>query len=368
MSEPGGLLLPCETVRNILVIKLQHFGDVLLSTPVLSNLKHYYPEARLDVLLYAGTAAMLAASPLVDNIYKVDRSLKKRGLYAQIRGEWSLFKQIKATSYDLVVNLSDRWRSALCCRLLKPRHSIGFTHERRNRFLWGRCHTMLAKRSNEQVFSQHEVLNDLGILAPLAFPKLSTNVTMAYGQADVDYFNELCRQHRLKDFIVMQPTARWAFKTWPPRGSSRVIDYLSARGETVVLTSGREESDLAMVDEILAGCGPGVKTVNLAGRLTITQLAALIDRAKLFIGVDSVPMHMAAALGTPSVVLFGPTNLPQWHPWQAPHTLLWAGSYRDLPHFRQINTATDERYLAAIPVEDVIEAVNAWLDKVRHMA
>ena len=363
MTEPNGLLLSQEVVRNILVIKLNRLGDVLLSTPVLSNLKHYYPDARLDVLLYAGTEAMLAANPEVNNIFKIDRTLKKRGPSAQIRGERSLFQQIKATYHDLIVNLSDHWRAAIYCRLLKPRYSIGFTHERRNRLLWGGCHTMLANRSNRQAFSQHEVLNNLGILAPLGFPKVSTKVTMSYGQADVDRFNQLRVEHRLKDYVVIQPTAHWAFKTWPARGFSRVIDYLSTRDETVVLTSGQDGNELATIDEILAGADPGVKIVNLAGQLTITQLAVLIERAKLFIGLDSAPMHMAAALGTPSVALFGPTNLPQWYPWQAPHTLLWAGSYRELPHFRQINTATKERYLAAIPAEVVIKAVKAWLDK-----
>lgn len=87
----------------------------------------------------------------------------------------------------------------------------------------------------------------------------------------------------------------------------------------------------------------------------------MIDRAKLFIGVDSVAMHMAAALQTPSVVLFGPSNLQQWSPWQAPHILLWAGNYRSLPHPDEVNTATPERYLDAIPANEVIRAINRQL-------
>lgn len=98
--------------------------------------------------------------------------------------------------------------------------------------------------------------------------------------------------------------------------------------------------------------------VNLAGRLDLPELAVLMDRAMLLIGVDSVPMHMAAALQTPSVVLFGPSNLAQWSPWQAPHTLLWAGDYRPLPDPDDVDTDTPERYLEAIPVEAVIRAVD----------
>jgi heptosyltransferase-3 len=72
-------------------------------------------------------------------------------------------------------------------------------------------------------------------------------------------------------------------------------------------------------------------------------------------------MHMAAALKTPSVVLFGPSNRAQWAPWQAPHTLLWAGDYCSLPPPGAVDTDTPERYLAAIPVNDVIRAVNRQL-------
>lgn len=79
-------------------------------------------------------------------------------------------------------------------------------------------------------------------------------------------------------------------------------------------------------------------------------------------------MHMAAALQTPSVVLFGPSNLKQWHPWQAPHTLIWAGNYRPLPSPDDINTDTSERYLDAIPVADVITAVVRRLGAVLHAA
>lgn len=107
--------------------------------------------------------------------------------------------------------------------------------------------------------------------------------------------------------------------------------------------------------------------INLAGLLALPELAVLIDNAKLFIGVDSVAMHMAAALQTPAVVLFGPSNLNQWHPWQAPHTLLWAGHYRTLPLPNEIDTETTDRYLNAIPVNEVIEAVDLMASRQRPL-
>ena len=359
----AGSLPPPEKVRHILVIKLMHFGDVLLTTPVLSTLKMNYPKALIDVLVYNGTDAVLAANGAVNNIYRVDRGLKRKGLKTQIAGEKALFDKIRSTRYDMVINLSDRWRAGLYCLFLKPAAVLGFQERRRSRRLWGACHTVLVERINHD--KQHMVLNELSILAPLRLPRRSEEVVMAYRQADLDHFEKIRRAENLGGYVLIQPTARWAFKTWSVAGFRQLINYFAARGETVVLTAGKAENEIAMVREIIAGGAAGAKIVNLAGRLTVTQLAVFIEKAKLFLGVDSAPMHIAAALKTPIVALFGPSNLDHWRPWQAEYTLIWAGDYRPLPRVSEVDTSTDERYLYAIPAEDVIEAVAYWIDKER---
>lgn len=355
---PNPLLSP-EQVRRILVIKLRHFGDVLLITPLLSTLRINYPHALIDVLVYDGTDAMLAGNRDVYLAYTVDRSLKSRSLKPRYRGEYALWNSLRSARYDLIINLSDQWRAALYCRFLKPVFSLGFRYPKRDNRLWQACHSLLVAVEGHQ--QQHTVLNHLAILAPLALPTLITRVKQAYRQCDIDEIDRLSRRHHLTDFVLLQPTARWAFKTWSVTGFTQVINHLTARGETVVLTGGRSRDEIALVTAILAGCTQPLRVVNLSGRLDLPELAVLIDRAKLFIGVDSVPMHMAAALQTPSVVLFGPSNLKQWSPWQAPHTLLWAGDYRPLPAPDEVDTDTLERYLDAIPPEEVIRAVDHQL-------
>lgn len=355
-SRLPNLLLHRDRVQRILVIKLRHFGDVLLTTPLLSTLHANYPNALIDVLLYDGTEAMLAGNQDVYLAYTVDRSLKRQSCKAQYRGERALWNSLRTGHYDLVLNLSDQWRAALYCRFLQPTFSLGFCYPKRNNRLWQACHSLLVPVEGHD--QQHTVLNNLAILTPLALPALVTSVTQAYRQCDIDEVDRLSQRHHLSDFVLVQPTARWAFKTWSVAGFTQVINHLIASGETVVLTGGRTADEIAMIAAILAGCITPERVVNLTGRLDLPELAVLIDRAKLFIGVDSVPMHMAAALHTPSVVLFGPSNLAQWSPWQAPHILLWAGDYRSLPSPEEVDTDTPERYLDAIPVDDVIRAVN----------
>lgn len=345
-------------IQRILVIKLRHFGDVLLTTPLLSTLKANYPQAKIDVLLYGGTQEMLRENTTVNHAFIVDRGLKHAGLTAQISGEKALFNALKAHHYDLILNLSDQWRAAAYCRLLKPGFSIGFHYPKRDTWLWRYCHSTLVDIPHAA--ERHTVLNNLDILAPLPLTDIITDVTMSYGPQDIERVKQLCQQRHIGDYILIQPSARWKFKTWASESFSQLINHLTEQGETVLLTGGKDQSELDYIAEIIAGCAQPEKVINLSGLLSLPELAVLIDNAKLFIGVDSVAMHMAAALQTPAVVLFGPSNLNQWHPWQAPHTLLWAGHFRTLPHPNEIDTDTTDRYLNAIPVNEVIEAVDAW--------
>ena len=345
-----------EQVQHILVIKLRHYGDVLLTTPLLSTLQINYPNALIELLVYGDTQSILNGYPHIDKTYSVDRSLKNKGGRAQFLGEKALWKTLRRSHYDLVINLSEQWRAALYARFLKPTFSIGFNYPIRNNHLWRACHSFLVNMGGHQ--QQHTVLNNLSILSPLRLPDKVTKVTQSYQQSDRDKARQLIDYYRLNDYVLVQPTARWAFKTWSASRFIQVINHLTAAGETVVLSAGKSQSEINILREIEAGCLMRQRVVNLAGSLELSTLAALIDQAKLFIGVDSAPMHMAAALKTPCVVLFGPSNLAQWSPWQVAHTMLWAGNYRVLPQPNEVDTDTDERYLDAIPVTDVINAID----------
>jgi heptosyltransferase-3 len=348
-----------QPVRRILVIKLRHFGDVLLVTPLLRTLKQNYPGVLVDVLVYRETEVMLRANADIHCCYTVDRQLKYQGIRTQLRGEKVLWDSLKAGKYDLIINLSDQWRAAAYCLLLSPACSIGFDWPKRNNLLWRRCHSVLVDTRRQH--ETHTVLNHLSILRPLNLPCTDTTVTMSWTQQDAARAGLLLQENRLDNYVLIHPGARWAFKTWSPQAFAEVINNLGKNGWPVLLTGGTSQEERQMAAAILAAVTDPEHVVNLTGRLDMPVLAVLISRARLFIGVDSAPMHMAAALQISSVVLFGPSNIKQWHPWQAPYTLLWAGDYRPLPLPDEVNTDTAERYLNAIPACDVIAAIKKWL-------
>nr|MDA8108320.1 glycosyltransferase family 9 protein [Betaproteobacteria bacterium] len=123
-----------------------------------------------------------------------------------------------------------------------------------------------------------------------------------------------------RGFIHMHPASRWRFKCWPAEQNAALVDRLAGAGQRVVLTAAPDREERALVDEIVARAS--AKPVDLAGKLTLKELGALAARARLFAGVDSMPMHLAGAVGTPVVALFGPSGELEWGPWGVPRRVV----------------------------------------------
>ncbi|WP_168428649.1 putative lipopolysaccharide heptosyltransferase III [Erwinia amylovora] len=343
--------------ERILVIKFRHHGDMLLTTPVIRSLTAAWPEAEIDVLLYEETRAMLACHPDIHRIYAIDRTWKKEGLRFQLGQEWRLLKILRQQRYDVVVNLADQWRSAIITRFTGAPVRLGFDFPKRQGGLWQRCHTHLVATDQHQ--TMHTVEQNLSLLHPLNLAAIDSTVGMHYSPDDAHAVQRLL--NGTEKYIVIQPTSRWFFKCWSEEKFAAVLQSLRDDGHTIVLTSGPDTKELGMVKNIISLLSSDDKVISLAGQLTLNQLAALIDEAGLFIGVDSVPMHMAAALKTPCIALFGPSKLVFWRPWQVNGELIWAGDFAPLPDPDSVDTKTSERYLDAIPVETVLNAARRLL-------
>ena len=272
--------------------------------------------------------------------------------------EWRLIRTLRQQRYDMVLNLADQWPSAIITKLTGAAIRIGFDFPKRRHPAWRFCHTALA--STERHNQLHTVQQNLSILAPLGLDIADAPATMGYSEQDWRASRALLPAGFQDNYIVIQPTSRWFFKCWREGRMSALINALSEAGYPVVLTSGPDAREKQMIDTIMAGC-PNARLHSLAGLLTLRQLASVIDHARLFIGVDSVPMHMAAALGTPLVALFGPSKLTFWRPWQAQGEVIWAGDFGSIPDPDDIDTNTNERFLDLIPTDAVIAAAKKVL-------
>jgi len=163
-----------------------------------------------------------------------------------------------------------------------------------------------------------------------------------------------------KGFLHVHPTSRWLFKTWTEEKNAALIAALVRDGHRVVVTSAPDAREKAIVERILAQAGAGV--VDLSGQLTLRELAALAARARLFFGVDSAPMHIAAAMGTPVVALFGPSGEHEWGPWKVAHRVVASDRHPCRPCGNDgCGGSKVSECLTQLPVDRVHSAVNELL-------
>lgn len=331
---------------------MRFHGDMLLTTPVISTLKQNYPEARVDVLLYEDTMPILSENPEIHTLYGIKN--KKASAGEKVSNFLHLIKVLRKNKYDLIVNLADQWMVAILVRLLNVPVKLSQSFRHRQSAFWKNCFTLLAPLEGGNV-----VESNLSVLAPLRPKTLVARTTMSYPAAAQARVRGLLDDAGVgQRYVVIQPTARQIFKCWNNEKFSEVIDALHERGLQVVLTSGPGADDLACVNAIAGGCRRAPVTA-LAGKLTFPELGALIAGARLFIGVDSAPAHIAAAVDTPLVSLFGATDHRFWRPWSQKMIQFWAGDYRPMPAREQRDR--NEMYLSAIPASDVIAAVDKLL-------
>jgi heptosyltransferase-3 len=291
-----------------LVVKLRHHGDVLLAAPVLTTLKSHAPELEVDALIYDDTAPMFEGHPALSELHVVGRNWKALGLLERFSRERELFSRLRARRYDLLVHLSEQPRGAWLARTLGARCAVAPAMPGRGRF-WAKSFTHLypvvGGGRRHQVELNLDALRRIGIQPSLADRKV---VFVPGKQAEA-------KVSRLipESFIHMHPASRWSFKCWPAEKNAELIDRFASEGHQVVLTSAGDTAELDLVQRIVALSK--AKTISLAGTLSIKELGALTARARLFVGVDSMPMHLAAAMGTPTVALFGPSGENEWGPW-----------------------------------------------------
>lgn len=312
-------------IKRALVIKLRHHGDVLLTSPVFQVLKNHAPHVEIDALVYHETREMLTEHPAISTVHTIDRTWKADGLIAQATGEWKLLRALRSRRYDLIVHLTDHPRGAWLSRLLRPRYSVS----QRFRDGDGEKSVRLWQKSFSHLFllpqftHRHTVETNLDAIRRLGVnpSQAERRLVLVPGTAAEQKVDALLATHNLtpKQFIHLHPTSRWFFKTWPAEKFAELIVELGRNGQRVVLTAApsKEERDrIAAIKNLVKA-----PIVDFTGMLSLKELAALAARARAFVGVDSAPMHMAAAMQTPVVAIFGPSNETLWGPWEVRHRI-----------------------------------------------
>jgi heptosyltransferase III len=328
-------------MRNSLVIKLRYIGDVLLATPTVRAMKAARPDARVTMMVNRGTEDVLSGNPDLDEIIVLD----KGSLTAQSR----LIAGLRHRGFDTVIDLTDGDRSAFLSWVSGAPVRIGFNDEHRWR---GKYYTQVVEPVPGV---RHRIDRDLEALKPMNIQANSRNPQLWLSLEEANSADQLLDQLgilRSQPYVILQPGARYWFKTWPTERFAELADELTAQyGCQVLIGGSAQDIDLAQQIRQTAKSSP----VIMAGRTTVKQFAAIAKQSALFVGSDSGAMHIAAAMGTPVVALFGPSSPHEWGPRGGPVEIL----YKDLDCrscFHPTCTRGEENCMKLIGVEEVCAA------------
>ncbi len=360
--------VPLASVRRVLVTKLRHHGDVLLTSPVFSTLKRLAPGAEIDALVYAETAPMLANHPAIAAIHTIDRRWRDAGLATKLGAERALNRTLAARRYDLLLHLTEHPRGINLARICAPRYAV--TREpdtdAGRTWLWRRYYTHFYREPRNT--PRHTVEKNLDALRRIGVQPVAGDKRLSIhpGRDAEARADALVAEHGLAPgaFIHAHPGSRWLFKCWTAAQTAALFDALVARGHRIVVTGAPDPREAALVAASLAAVAPATRAavVDLTGRLSLAELAALTGRARLFVGVDSAPMHIAAAQGVPTVALFGPSGELEWGPFGVAHRIVASTVHPCRPCGQDgCGGGKVSECLTTLPVARVVDAVQALL-------
>ena len=350
--------LPKDFVpERILVIKLDHLGDVLLATPVFSNLRRAYPNAELHALTGAWSRVVLEKHPDVNNVVEYNSpAFCRTGQPTSLRETFKLYRQLRRQKYGLIVELRSDWRT------------VWFAFLRLTPKRLSRAALQVANKLGFAQFSgTHETTRNLDVLRQAGIPTPVQTAIFSVTTEDKKWASDFLatyqidRQHPL---IAIHPGSPIALKRWLPERYAELADWLIAQKRAQILFVGVKD-EIPITTEIQALMRG--ESINIAGKTTLIQLASILPTCNVFIGNDSGPMHLAAAVGTQTIGLYGPGDPTRFGPAGAKCQTIQRKS--DCPCLGPVCRYGKSGCMSEIQVADVIQTLEAaaYLTKIEKL-
>jgi len=291
-----------KTVERVLVVRLRSIGDTVLSTPSLYALKRFLPHAATDILVEDWVAPVLEGHPHVDNIITVDKGRTSSRI--------EIARRLRANHYDVVYNLHGGTTATLLTRATGAKYRVGY-----ETYQYARLHNHLSQSSSflwgrEKTHSVEQQLALLGWTGvPVSDrPRTHLAVTESASGAVASRLQNAGLEG--VPFVALHPAAAFATKQWSAEKFGQVAQGLSDLGLPVVVITTPAQTET--VEELKLHTSAPVVSFS---DLSLPEITAVLARARLFVGNDSGIAHMAAAVETPAVVIFGSSNAAHWRPW-----------------------------------------------------
>lgn len=288
-------------IRHALVICTRRIGDVLLATPLVRSLLQARPGLAVDMLVFKGTEEVLLGWSDLNRVWTIEEG-------ASLRAQLSLFRSLWRR-YDLALSVlaGDRptfWAWAA------GRYRIG-TLLADNQSRWKR--TLLHRWIPFDNLDTHTVMMNLRLLEPLGIPAVATPVVKWRQEHEAAVRVQCPAAANDGPYAVLHVSPKFRYKTWTVSGWVTLGRWLAEQGLSVVVAAGESAAERALVEQVT--CALPASSTRRMGHLSLPALGYLLSCASLYVGTDTAVSHMAAAVGTPTVALFGPSNPVKWGPW-----------------------------------------------------
>jgi predicted lipopolysaccharide heptosyltransferase III len=353
------MIIDWKNTNRVLVVRLRSIGDTVLATPSLIALRRFLPEAQIDILLEDWVAPLLEDSDLIDNIISIpnknslpvnkDKMSAKDLSSIRLLRAWSLRK----TKYDVAINLHGGTTAAFFVRVSGARARVGYNNYQYNFLYTHRAPDSSQFWQQEHVQSAEQQLALLGSVGvPVSDKPKSQLVVTESARNSVE--NRLAKskiQNPKSKIALVHPAAAFASKQWATEKFARVAEFLFDKGLNTVAVAAPGER------EVLENLKQQARVPIITFEdLSLPAITALASRAELFVGNDSGIAHIAAAVETPTVVIFGSSNIHHWRPWtNAPNEIVYSG--KDFGKLENIKRITVENVIEAI--EKVLSSKNS---------
>ena len=364
------MIIDWNNVRRVLVVRLRSIGDTVLATPSLVALRRFLPDAQIDILLEDWVAPLLQDSDLIDNIIPIPNKnsvqvnkgkMSSRDLFfGRSLVAWSL-REIK---YDVAFNLHGGTTATFFVRASGAKHRVGYKNYQYN-FLYN--HRLSSSSYFWQQEHTHSAEQQLALLGFVGVPvgdrpKSQLVVTEPTQRSIENKLAESEIRNPKSRIALIHPAAAFESKQWATENFARVAEFLFEKGFfSVAVAAPKERQVLENLKQ-----NSRVPILTFDG-LTLPEITALASKAGIFVGNDSGIAHIAAAVSTPTVVIFGSSNIYHWRPWtNAPNEIVFFNEQFEFGADKEKSNLGKEQNIERITVEDVSRAIEQVLLKVKN--
>ena len=345
----------CENrYKRILVVRTDRIGDVLISTPVIKALRDSYPSSYIAMMVSPYTKDLVEGNPYLDSVIVFDKDKKHKGLFATL----GFSRRLKNMEFDVAIILHPTVRTHLICFLAGIRERIGY--DRKAPYFL----TTVVEHT-KQYGARHEIEYNFDLLKPLGISEVNKELYMPIKARSEDFVDEALKdagvtpQDRL---VAIHPASSCVSRRWPIHKFAELIDrlFMSFRVK-ILIVSDAIHSEISKELTSLTKTRP----IDLSGRFNLSELASLFKRCSLVISNDSGPVHMAVAVKTPVISIFG-RNQPglgpvRWRPLGEADVFLHKKT--DCEPCLAHNCVNNFKCLEAISVEEVLACASRFLNR-----